>query len=200
MFNCTCTQPAVAWPLCDFSCRVLTPLLLLSLLTIAAVVYHVDHATSSIYMERVEGHSLKTLLHGGDLGGTGERQQQGQWVNLSRLAGADGITVHVATIMSFRATDLLACRLHTACASLRHLCCIQAHLYAALEHAGCRAGGAAGVRGAHHCQAARRRAGARRPDHLQHDAAHRGPPTGGCWGRRGRVGAGQRGNRAWPAK
>ncbi|PRW58873.1 EKC KEOPS complex subunit bud32-like isoform X1 [Chlorella sorokiniana] len=35
------------------------------------VVYHVDHATSSIYMERVQGHSLKTLLHGGQLGGTG---------------------------------------------------------------------------------------------------------------------------------
>ena len=26
------------------------------------VVYHVDHATSCIYMERVQGHSVKTLL------------------------------------------------------------------------------------------------------------------------------------------
>lgn len=41
-----------------------------------AVVYHVDNATSSIYMERVEGHSLKTLLHGGDLGGAGERRAE----------------------------------------------------------------------------------------------------------------------------
>lgn len=128
MLSCACPQPAVAGPLCDFSCRVLTPLLLLSLLTIASVVYHVDHATSSIYMERVEGHSLKTLLHGGDLGGTGERQQQGHWVNPSRVAGADGTGVGVTAIMSFKAIDLLVCRLHAACASLGHLCCIQAHL------------------------------------------------------------------------
>lgn len=48
--------------------------LLLPSPSLAAVVYHVDHGTSSIYMERVEGHSLKTLLHGGHLGGTGEQE------------------------------------------------------------------------------------------------------------------------------
>ncbi|KAL4445801.1 hypothetical protein ABPG77_009000 [Micractinium sp. CCAP 211/92] len=34
------------------------------------VLYLVDHATACIYMERVEGHSLKTLLHKNSLGDT----------------------------------------------------------------------------------------------------------------------------------
>lgn len=40
------------------------------------VLYHVDSATSSIYMERVEGHSVKTLLKGG---GDGEMSPEGGW-------------------------------------------------------------------------------------------------------------------------
>jgi len=57
-----------------------------------AVVYHVDHGTSSIYMERVEGHSLKTLLHGGHLGGTGE--QEGQQRCSARLSAAQFLGRH----------------------------------------------------------------------------------------------------------
>ncbi|PSC76037.1 TP53-regulating kinase isoform B [Micractinium conductrix] len=33
------------------------------------VLYQVDHATACIYMERIEGHSLKTLLHNDELQG-----------------------------------------------------------------------------------------------------------------------------------
>lgn len=29
------------------------------------VLYHVDHGTNCIYMERIAGHSVKTLLRGG---------------------------------------------------------------------------------------------------------------------------------------
>lgn len=66
------------------------------------VVYHVDHATSTIYMERVEGHSLKTLLHDGSLRGPGElqpatqsamgaQQQHGRVEGASLLAACQGV-------------------------------------------------------------------------------------------------------------
>lgn len=35
------------------------------------MLYHVEHATAAIYMERVAGHSLKTVLQQGTLQGAG---------------------------------------------------------------------------------------------------------------------------------
>ena len=50
-----------------------------------AVLYQVDHATACIYMERIEGHSLKTLLHNDELQGAGEAWE---WLSPTRLLHA----------------------------------------------------------------------------------------------------------------
>ena len=117
-----------------------------------AVLYHVDHATAAIYMERVAGHSLKTLLQQRALQGAGARR---------------------------RRALLHCCR--AACRPLMHAdqnACLPLPPRTPPACFASRAGGAAAGGGAHHCARARRRPGARRPHHLQHDAAGRRQAAG----------------------
>lgn len=107
-------------------------------LTIAppAVLYLVDHATACIYMERVEGHSLKTLLRKNSLGDTG---------------GCAACHLIVLSCIVLQLSDMCAgthgCGEHLLrLAKHRHItpCCVPP----------CRAGRAASRGGAQHCQAA----------------------------------------------